>query len=307
MKFLVIVAWMGVASLPMAAVRGEAATASHKGIRPSYVVCLTTPGDSVPDWFSCTAVEYKYQDARLNRAYKTFMAKLPVGGKEALRDSERKWIGARDQLCAIDGNDLDGRGLKSNDCALQLTARRAFDLEAERSGEVPASIDWKEALASFVGADRNVVAYQIGFLGERATPGVLMVIDGVSAADKASRRSVVLAAPDSSGKLVAIEENDRLIPCATCAGLRGDSWGFARIADGLFFLTAEGGARERWSSIYVFAYVPERKGWYLSEVRRGVADTAGAQGAQQRLTSKDFGVIRFEAFDPAKLPSFHLK
>lgn len=307
MRYLFIAALAGAASLSFAHAQTGWQSASEAGVRASYPSCLDAAGKDVPDWFSCTEAEFKFQDARLNLAYKALMAKLPGSDKAALRSSERTWIEARDQRCAIDGNGFEGRSLTSNDCVLQLTARRASDLEKARYGEIPASFAWKTAIASFVGAGRKVVAYQVGFLGESTNPGVLLVLDRAPAVDKEASRSVILAAPDGQGQLQSIAENDKLVPCAACAGLRGDPWGFARIADGRFFLTVEGGARDRWSSVYVFAYEPAQEGWYLSEVRRAVSDTANGRGKQQRLTAKDFGAIRFEAFDPAKLPSFNLE
>lgn len=298
MKYLVMAACMGV--VMHAAASDVGPSLSDIGVRSSYMACLTAPTDAVPDWYSCSASEYAYQDTRLNRAYKALITKLPKGDRAALGISERRWIDVRDQSCAIDGSDLDGRSLKSNDCVVQLTARRASDLEKGAYGDMPAPFAWRRQIEAFAGSDRKVVAYQVGFLGKGAELGALLILD------KATDRSVILAAL-TGGVLKTIAENDKLVPCATCAGLRGDPLGFARIAAGRFFVTAEGGGANRWSSIYVFAYEPVHSGWYLSEVQRSVSDIDDGRLKVQRLTAKDFGAIRFETFDPAKLPGFNLE
>lgn len=98
--------------------------------RSSYDACLTAAAGVTPDIQDCIAAEFEYQDARLNQAYQAALAKGDRAAQEALREAQRQWIEERDAQCALDPDGGQGQRLESNDCALELTAKRAAELEA---------------------------------------------------------------------------------------------------------------------------------------------------------------------------------
>ncbi|MGG6462020.1 lysozyme inhibitor LprI family protein [Solilutibacter silvestris] len=99
-------------------------------LRPSYDECISAAGGVTPSMHDCIDAEYRFQDARLNSAYKAFMAKL--GGKERtkLRDAQRHWIAKRDEQCASDPDSGQAGALDAYECRLELTANRAAELES---------------------------------------------------------------------------------------------------------------------------------------------------------------------------------
>jgi uncharacterized protein YecT (DUF1311 family) len=286
------------------------ATEDDAGVRPSYAQCLDKPGVDVPGWFECTAAEFKYQDTRLNKAYKALMVKSSEAEKIALRDSQRTWITDRDALCAIDGDAMNGRSITSNDCVLELTARRAAAIENYVSKNGPASLipiasvepKWKGTLQVFATGDSKILAYQVGFINNDIFPDAVLVLDPADKGDNSGKeapRTVLLLTRDGSGQLRMTSKNDKIVPCAKCGGMKSDDpFMLMRVAKNRFFVATGGGSREVWSDIYVFEYSSSQKDWLLSDVRRSVSDTLTNKQKQIELKSKDFGVIKFSDFNP---------
>lgn len=131
-------------------------------------------------------------------------------------------------------------------------------------------------------------------------PDVVMVVE--SASDKHQTRSVLLLIRDASGALHKMTQNDKIIPCSSCGGTFGDPFGYTQIANNVITFVTEGGSREHWWNEYTFKYSPELKDLVLSEVNRGVVDGVTGKKKDIRYTPKDFGLIRFEDFEPSKLP-----
>ncbi|WP_242108041.1 lysozyme inhibitor LprI family protein [Luteimonas aquatica] len=99
-------------------------------LRPSYDECIGAAGAVTPAMQDCISKEYEYQDARLNKAYKVLMAKLPDAEKTKLREEERKWLAERDAACPLEPYGGQAQRLESNECALKVVAKRAAELEA---------------------------------------------------------------------------------------------------------------------------------------------------------------------------------
>jgi uncharacterized protein YecT (DUF1311 family) len=301
---------------------GNASQAGGKGdsvgLRASYDKCLDAPAEEMPGWFECTATEFKYQDARLNEAYKALIAKLNRGQEIALRDSERKWLSSRDALCEISNDSVNGRSLKSNDCALELTARRAAALETTTSKNDMASLTpvvldqktWKEASQAFSTGGSKILAYQIGFITNNDLPDVVLVLDPPDSGKEPNNgpaRIVVLLTRNAGGQLQKVAQNDKIVPCAKCGGTHmDDPFSFMRIAKNRFFIITDGGSRERWSDTYVFEYSAARKDYILSDVRRRISDDLSDKNKKIDLSSKDFGSINLSSFDPKILPNISM-
>ena len=99
-------------------------------LRPSYDECLKAAAGVVPDMQDCIGAEHEYQDGRLNKIYQALLSKLDKPGQLALRTEQRKWLTDRDAECSLDPEWGQGQRLEANDCMLEITARRASELEA---------------------------------------------------------------------------------------------------------------------------------------------------------------------------------
>lgn len=98
-------------------------------LRPSYEKCLDATGGVTPEIQDCIADEYDFQDGRLNKVYQSLLSKLSKEDQEALRVEQRKWLSKRDAECEIDSGAGQGQRLEANDCLLEMTAKRAYELE----------------------------------------------------------------------------------------------------------------------------------------------------------------------------------
>lgn len=99
-------------------------------LRPSYDACISAAAGVTPTMQDCIETEYTYQDGRLNTVYKALMAKLGDEEKNALRDQQRKWIAERDEKCFYDPDSGQAGRVDAAECRLDMTAKRADELEA---------------------------------------------------------------------------------------------------------------------------------------------------------------------------------
>jgi uncharacterized protein YecT (DUF1311 family) len=94
-----------------------------------YARCRDQPTSGI---VSCVADLTKTWDNRLNRAYKTVMARQDASRKTALRDVQRLWIKYRDANC---GFYAEGPGSISQvtaaECLRFMTKQRALELEQQ--------------------------------------------------------------------------------------------------------------------------------------------------------------------------------
>lgn len=100
------------------------------GLRPSYDRCAEASGGVTVDILNCNAVEYSYQNKRLNKSYKSLMNKMSGSEQEKLRDEQRKWIAYRDSYCAPDKDGGTRAAIESSSCLVGETAKQATALEA---------------------------------------------------------------------------------------------------------------------------------------------------------------------------------
>ena len=161
-------------------------------------------------------------------------------------------------------------------------------------------------MATFVPAGAKLLDSKQGDLRGDGSTGALLVIDppstGREMLGEGSPRTVVLLGPDASGALSKQAENAKIVPCARCGGLAGDPYAFSRIEKGGFMISTSGGSRERWADDFTFRYSSDQGAWILEKATRQVTDTVTNQTKTLDLGGKEFGVIRFESFDPSTLP-----
>lgn len=102
---------------------------------PSFNHCMES-GDAAQGITSgimdCTGAENTLQNARLNQAYNTVMARLPARQQAALRTSERNWIKRRDERCREAADEAGGgsaSGIIYSSCILNETIKRTIWLK----------------------------------------------------------------------------------------------------------------------------------------------------------------------------------
>lgn len=105
--------------------------AQDKDLRKQYTDCLDKANGVTSEILNCIGAETKYQDDRLNKAYKALMPQLSEARKKELQETQRLWIKYRDANSHFYA-DPDGGTMAiifSNDTFLTMTAERASELE----------------------------------------------------------------------------------------------------------------------------------------------------------------------------------
>lgn len=100
-------------------------------LRSSYGECIKASGGVVPEMQACIEDEFDYQDARLNNVYRRLLERSEESKKIELESSQKQWLAERDSKCGWDaGEEGQGQRIEANDCFLEMTAKRAGELEA---------------------------------------------------------------------------------------------------------------------------------------------------------------------------------
>lgn len=166
-------------------------------------------------------------------------------------------------------------------------------------------------LNAFVEGNTKILTGQQGGLRGSGGKDIVLVLDhpatGNENLGEGKPRTILLLIRDGAGKLQKAGKSDKIVPCAQCGGMAGDPFGYIQIGSGQFTVLTEGGSRERWSNEYTFRYSAGQRDWLLDKTARTLTDTETGEETHNDLTSKDFGVIRFEQFDPANLPKMEEK
>lgn len=111
------------------------------GVRPAYDSCVAATQGRVPAQGDCADEEFKFQDARLNKAYKALLGQF-AGDKQATGDAQaaqRAWLAFVQKDCAAraDRFGSDAAPATQSICMMEVTAQRAQQLE-----------DWHASLGS---------------------------------------------------------------------------------------------------------------------------------------------------------------
>ena len=168
-----------------------------------------------------------------------------------------------------------------------------------------------EQLSAFVEGNAKILDSQQGDLKGNGGRGAVLVLDRPGAGNEklgeGEPRTLLLLTRDGAGKLQKVGKNDRIVPCAQCGGMTGDPFGYVQVGEGRFTVLTEGGSRERWSNEYTFKYSAEEQDWMLEKTVRTVTDMETGEENNIELTSKEFGSVHFDAFDPSVLPQVEEK
>lgn len=96
-----------------------------------YSVCMDKSDGVTVDMINCIVTETRFQDARLNKAYKIVMAQLLPERKKQLQDVQRIWLKFRDANCDFYSDPVGGTAatVSSHECYLNSITLRARELE----------------------------------------------------------------------------------------------------------------------------------------------------------------------------------
>jgi uncharacterized protein YecT (DUF1311 family) len=110
---------------------GSAVFASETGLTKQFSACMGKAGGIDDAMHECIGAEYKKQDARLNKNYRTLFASLTAERKKQLQTAQRLWIQYRDANCNFYADPDGGTQalIGAADCSMQATAARATELE----------------------------------------------------------------------------------------------------------------------------------------------------------------------------------
>jgi uncharacterized protein YecT (DUF1311 family) len=109
-----------------------AAISTEPKLRDSFQPCVDQAAGATWPTQDCIEAEFEYQDARLNRAYQALMKALPPGEASKLRAKQRQWLSSRGADCPWeDDSEGQGRRIEANYCAMEKTALRADELDAD--------------------------------------------------------------------------------------------------------------------------------------------------------------------------------
>lgn len=111
----------------------------YYGIRPAYDTCLKETQGHLADQGDCADTEFKYQDERLNKAYKALTASLSGTDKQAAVDAQRAWLAFFAKDCSARAARFGSNNAPATEsiCRMESTAIRAQQLE-----------DWRNSLTT---------------------------------------------------------------------------------------------------------------------------------------------------------------
>lgn len=96
-----------------------------------FSICMDNSRGTTSEMLDCMGIETKYQDTRLNKAYKEVMVTLTAECKSQLQQVQRAWIKYRDTNCNFyaDSNADSLATLNSANCFMEITASRVALLQ----------------------------------------------------------------------------------------------------------------------------------------------------------------------------------
>ncbi|NTX80829.1 DUF1311 domain-containing protein [Serratia proteamaculans] len=139
MKIKMLTAALVFAAAPAFVTAAQAATQNAEkgaGVKypysATYLQCMDKQGGSTGGAEACIAAEFKFWDARLNKAYKESL-KLTAPEPKAWRQAQRDWLKFKDSQCnaLIAGPHGSGDATDAASCNLIMTIERTQQLESD--------------------------------------------------------------------------------------------------------------------------------------------------------------------------------
>jgi hypothetical protein len=160
------------------------------------------------------------------------------------------------------------------------------------------------AIAAFIPPNYAVLDSMAGDLNLDGQPDLLLILkkngeDSLSdVVEHPEKRPLLILVRGKNNALQLAKRNDNSVLCVDCGGVMGDPYQALSIKDGYFSVEHYGGSNWRWTRVITYKYNQQEKDWFLHKdgSERFRADESENVKTKIR-TSKDFGKLRFEAFD----------
>lgn len=163
------------------------------------------------------------------------------------------------------------------------------------------------ALAQFVPGGYTAIDTTSGDLNLDAYADMILVLkqNGEDTASDVVEhplpRPLLILTGQADGSYELAARSDKVVYCIDCGGMMGDPFMGVVIKKGYFSVEHYGGSGWRWTRISTFKYASADQQWYL---HKDGGDSFHA-GDPDKVTStvrttKDFGTVRFDAFDVYK-------
>ncbi|MEM7368614.1 MAG: hypothetical protein AAF587_08410 [Bacteroidota bacterium] len=116
--------------------------------------------------------------------------------------------------------------------------------------------------------------------------------------DHPEERPLLLLLGQANNQFRLATQNKQTVYCVNCGGMMGDPYQGLVIKDGYFSVEHYGGSGLRWSRIITYRYDPKEKHWFLHRDGGESFQVRNPDDVDTYMrTKKDFGTVRFEAFD----------
>lgn len=111
-------------------------------------------------------------------------------------------------------------------------------------------------------------------------------------------RPLVLYIGQKDGTFRLAAHNDKAVLCYHCGGVMGDPFVKIAIKNGYFTIEHYGGSSWRWTRYVTFKYSKKDTAWFLhKDTSESFHSADPDNGTTTTKSVKDFGTVRFEAFD----------
>lgn len=111
-------------------------------------------------------------------------------------------------------------------------------------------------------------------------------------------RPLVLYIGQKGGTFRLAAQSTKAVLCYHCGGVMGDPFSQITIKNGEFTIEHYGGSSWRWTRALTFKYSKKDSTWFLhKDTSESFHSADPDNGTMTTKTVKDFGIVRFEAFD----------
>jgi hypothetical protein len=112
------------------------------------------------------------------------------------------------------------------------------------------------------------------------------------------KRPLIILLRDANNELQLVRRNDNTVYCYDCGGVFGEPYQAVSIYNGHFSVEHYGGSSWRWTRKITYNYSKKDNEWYLYEDSSVSFHASEPEKVESKTkTAKDFGKVRFEAFD----------
>ncbi len=162
--------------------------------------------------------------------------------------------------------------------------------------------DAPESLLGFIPEHYMLTDTARGDLNRDGLTDLVMLLspeaDSLSDPDQPEERPLVLLLGQKDHTYKEVLRHPKAVYCTACGGMLGDPYQKISVRDGDLVVEHFGGSSWKWARTTTFRYVASKEDWYLAEDAVVSYHGGDPDNLETRiLTPRDFGEVRFSAFD----------